>query len=621
MMIGMISSRLFWKLFLGFTAINLLTTATLLITTWRWQEESSYALVERELKTTASLVAKLAEDWLPDDSELDKEELAEQLSEISDQANIEISVLNVEGETVSSTPTFLIGSSTDVLIQLAIERGDATHWADPNYTNEKSRDSQPEDATYGEIPNENSEASSTVEALPHNAYALRVLDEKNQLLGVVVTSQLDGSVRNSLSSLWQLYAIWGFIASLLVIGIGYGVVTHLVGPISVLNAAANAMAKGDYSQRAFVPNNDELGTLASAFNRMSEALDSQLSALQESDRRQATVLRGMMESVVAVDESQSILFANSAAGKLFDFLPPNVVGRPLLEVIRHHTLQEASQAVIRSHQRQRLEIDWDEKNLSVQVTPLVGEPSAGAVIVLHDVTELKRLESLRRDFVANVSHELKTPLSSIKAYTETLQNGASEDAENCPKFLSRIAEQAERLDDLIRDMLSLARIESAQQPFDMRQVDLVKLVLTCVEEHKQRAEARKIELCSIPTDAANSELFVTADFEGLRVILNNLLDNAIKYTTEGGKVNVQWAKEENWVRLDISDTGIGIAEEKLGRVFERFYRVDAARNREQGGTGLGLSIVKHLTQAFGGEVSVNSVEGEGTTFSVSLPSV
>jgi two-component system phosphate regulon sensor histidine kinase PhoR len=258
----------------------------------------------------------------------------------------------------------------------------------------------------------------------------------------------------------------------------------------------------------------------------------------------------------------------------------------------------------------------DKLYLSVQVTPLPGNPCPGAVIVLHDTTELRRLERLRQEFVANVSHELKTPLSSIKAYAETLLNGALGDPENAQKFVGRIEEQADRLHALIQDMLSLARIESVQQPFVINPVNVEDVVRACVEDQRSRAEAKQID---ISLDLPESALRVRADEEGLRIILSNLIDNAVKYTPEGGQVTVHWRSDGEMVSIDVIDSGIGISREDQSRVFERFYRVDKARSRELGGTGLGLSIVKHLAQAFGGAVDVQSSPGLGSTFSVHLP--
>ena len=250
-----------------------------------------------------------------------------------------------------------------------------------------------------------------------------------------------------------------------------------------------------------------------------------------------------------------------------------------------------------------------------------GEPSRGAVLVLHDTSELRRLERLRQEFVANVSHELKTPLSVIKACVETLQLGAVDDIQHRGNFLERIAEQSERLHALILDLLSLARIESGTELFEFGAVPVAPVVQGCLERHRTRAEGRRQTLCvtSHNEDGAEDEHEVWADEEAFGQILDNLIDNAVKYTPEGGQIRVGWRTDGESVCLEVADNGIGIPENDLPRIFERFYRVDKARSREMGGTGLGLSIVKHLVQSLHGTIRATSRVGEGSTFTIRLP--
>lgn len=565
----MLGSRLFWKLFLGFTLVNLLPACLLVRTTWSWQSDQAASLAQRELATAAELLAGPATDWAIDPTEASEASLAE--------------LARRAGLTLEITRTADDKSLT---------------------TSEKAIDQAP----------------------PPNRFH-RALKADDRLVGDLWVESSDASLDRTLSQLWADYATYAPAVALLMVAAGWALVAHLVAPVRSLNRVARAMVAGNYGQRAFVANRDELGSLARSFNQMNEELGQRLNELQTSDRRQATVLGGMIEGVVAIDSDQRILFANAAAGKLFDFFPPQVEGRPIIEAVRSHSLHQAASAAITLRTPQRLEIDWGERVLSVQVTPLVGEQAAGAVVVLHDTTELRRLENLRRDFVANVSHELKTPLSTIKANAETLLLGAVDDKKNRERFLKGIDEQSDRLAELIQDMLQLARIESAQQPFEIEPVKIADLVAPCLENHKQKAEAKRIGLRVEPAEGA-ADALVKADREGLRVILNNLIDNAIKYTPAGegdqeNEVRIAWHPEGNAVtprlRIEITDTGHGIPEEKLSRVFERFYRIDDARSRHLGGTGLGLSIVKHLTQSFGGTVTVENVPNGGAKFSVILP--
>ena len=258
------------------------------------------------------------------------------------------------------------------------------------------------------------------------------------------------------------------------------------------------------------------------------------------------------------------------------------------------------------------------RHLSVRGTPLPGVPSPGVVLVFHDVTDLRRLERMRQDFVANASHELKTPLASIKAYTETLLDWALRDDSVNVRFLEHIDEQAERLNQLILDLLSLARLESGQEIFDHQPLDIVSVIEASVEAHRGRAGAKNLLLAFDP-DGDDEDMIIVADEEAIRQIADNLIDNAIKYTPENGSVHVRCSIRDDAVALEVVDTGIGIPREDLPRIFERFYRVDKARSRELGGTGLGLSIVKHLVQSIGGWVDVASRLGSGTRFTVRFP--
>jgi two-component system phosphate regulon sensor histidine kinase PhoR len=238
------------------------------------------------------------------------------------------------------------------------------------------------------------------------------------------------------------------------------------------------------------------------------------------------------------------------------------------------------------------------------------------MLVIHDLSDVRRLENLRRELVANVSHELKTPLTVIKGYAETLRLGAVNDPEHNVQFIRRIEEQADRLHELIQDLLQIARLEAGSETFDLGPVPLDELISECAGQFADVAAGKGIKLT---TESLLADARAWADEEGVRTILNNLVDNALKFTPAGGSVTIRTRADAATVTLEVRDTGIGIALEDRARIFERFYRVDKARSRELGGTGLGLSIVKHLAQAFGGNVRVESRPGDGSAFFVELP--
>lgn len=364
--------------------------------------------------------------------------------------------------------------------------------------------------------------------------------------------------------------------------------------------------------------------IAELFQTVGEHVTARLSDLQseqlrlkQSHDRLAIVLEAMVEGVVAVDRDERILLANAAAIRLLDLKSDRVSGYPLWESVRLPRLQELVKESIGGTDQHRLEFEVPRTQSTVVavVSRLPGNPCPGAVIVLHDVTDLRRLENLRREFVSNVSHELKTPLASISAYAETLLDGALEDPAINRTFVTRIEEQATRLNTLIFDLLELARVEAEEHAFEIGPVDVSAIVQASSVEHINVAKSKNLNL---KIESPSEPVWGMGDAGGIRTIVDNLVDNAINYTPVGGMVTVRWWRESDRVFLEVRDTGVGIAKEYQARIFERFFRVDRARSREVGGTGLGLSIVKHLCQVFDGEVKVSSRLGHGSTFTVQL---
>ncbi len=413
---------------------------------------------------------------------------------------------------------------------------------------------------------------------------------------------------------------------------------RLTKPVRELTAAARRVGQGDEVPRVRLDAVGAVADLGQTFNRMSDRLAERIARLEEDRQQLRTILSGMVEGVVALDAEQRILFANDRATGLLELTANNPVGRRLWEVVRHRALLDVVQRALAHPEPSQQEITWTgpaQRSLTVHAARLPGTPPRGAVLVLHDTTDLRRLERLRQEFVANVSHELKTPLSVIKACVETLLLGAVEDPLHRGAFLERIAEQGDRLYALILDLLSLARIEAGDELFECTAVPVAAAVRACLERNHARAEARGQTLAmagpdgqsaanGVPTNGvvyadAEDGVEAWADEEAFDQILDNLVDNALKYTAEGGHIRVAWRAEGECVCLEVMDTGIGIPEQDLARIFERFYRVDKARSREMGGTGLGLSIVKHLVQALHGTVGATSRVGHGTTFAVRLP--
>jgi len=383
-----------------------------------------------------------------------------------------------------------------------------------------------------------------------------------------------------------------------------------------LLGVARRLASGDYRARAPL----EDGAVGAEINRLAESVAATVSELSRDKAQLEAVLDQMTEAVVAVDADGVVLVVNPALSRLLGVDPGAARGRSYLESLRQQAISGLISAVLRDGtvlaQEVRL-VAREELVFDAHAAPLRQQGAlAGALVVLHDITRLRRLESVRRDFVANVGHELRTPLASIKGFAETLREGAMRDPEHASEFLGTIEEHADRMAKLVDDLLDLAAIESGHRTPRLEAVELGPLCADVARQLAPQAEAAGVRIETLPMDAVPR---ARADREQLRQILVNLVGNAIKYNERGGLVELSAEARAGGLRVTVRDTGVGIPEADLPRVFERFYRVDKARSREAGGTGLGLSIVKHLVEAHGGQVSVESRQPGGSSFRFTLP--
>ncbi|MEO6708806.1 MAG: ATP-binding protein, partial [Planctomycetota bacterium] len=342
-----------------------------------------------------------------------------------------------------------------------------------------------------------------------------------------------------------------------------------------------------------------------------------------SDRNKLLAILGsMVEGVVAVDRDDRVVHMNEVAGRLLRASPHDSLGKRIWEVTRivevSEILEQARRRAGAADAEVHLAVSNGEARIELRASPLVDGSGAlsGAVVVLNDVTDLRRLESLRRDFVANVSHELKTPLTAIRGLVETLIEDKSMEIATRERFHEKIRDQSTRLSSLVSDLLTIARVESQAMTLERKPLDLRATLRECEARFAPLCEAKGLTL---ELRAPPEPLVVQGDEESLRQIVDNLLDNALKYTPARGRIEVSARAREDEAVLEVSDTGIGIEPRDLERIFERFYRVDKARSRELGGTGLGLSIVKHLVHSLGGRVAVESKLGRGSTFRIVLP--
>lgn len=400
-------------------------------------------------------------------------------------------------------------------------------------------------------------------------------------------------------------------------------------PLARLVDGAVTLAAGDYRHRLVPPDESRLAALGDAINRLASRVEEQIARVRSERDQLEAIVRSMSDGVLVTDRSGRALLANPELRRLFG-LSDDVVGRTMLELSRRSELSELVTATLESGEARQAVVDMrirGRRTIALASTPLSGGDGdhgiQGVVVVARDTTSTTRLDEMRRDFVANVSHELKTPLSAIRAYAETLRDGALDDPPAAERFVGRLIEQSRRLQALLDDLLTLSRLESLEERPRPEPVDLLPILRRAVEVVEEPARARQVEIVFrepvAPLPAA------WGDRESLERLATNLLDNAVKYNRSGGRVTVtltldpEEGAEPRWLLLEVADTGIGIPEESVPRIFERFYRVDKGRARDEGGTGLGLAIVKHVAQSGGGRVEVESDLGVGTLFRVRLP--
>ena len=396
------------------------------------------------------------------------------------------------------------------------------------------------------------------------------------------------------------------IGSLLALGAG----RSIARPLIEIGSAARAIAAGTPPRfpRSGVP---DIDSLVQALRQMHQQLGDRFDELRREQAETTALVESMVEGVIASDERGRILTANPAARRLLGY----ELGEPLPDLpalFRVKAAREVVDAVLRGQAVQDRELEMDGGVFLMNARPL---PSGGSVLVIHDLTDMRRLEAMRRDFVANVSHELKTPLTSISGYAETLLSD-SPDPETTRRFLSTIVSNARRMQRLVDNLLDLARLEAGHWQPEQEPVDIAGAAQETWTTVSDRPGAPSVEF---RVDVSPGAGVAHADADAVRQILTNLLDNSLRYTASGGRIVCRTIREGDGIAISVTDTGSGIVREHLARIFERFYRSDPSRSREEGGTGLGLSIVKHLVEAHGGRVSAESERGAGTTITCWFP--
>lgn len=468
---------------------------------------------------------------------------------------------------------------------------------------------------------ENSHYSKTI----HKEMLYQAILVSNRTDPYVVRMAVSASSLNLLSAEFNKFVL-SILLVIFIIGIvtGYFVVNLVSRPLDQMIKWAQKIASGDLTEKIIPRSDDEIGALANALNAMSSEFRNRMDELNDSRNRVIKMIQTLIDGILVVGPDDAVQFSNGALRKLL-FLGEGPIHNKYFEVIRNHNIIDFIEKTVKpgsGNNARHLEVTIPAGYGPDRVLDLYGIPVFKsnrldwAVFVFRDITEITRMEQTRRDFVANVSHELKTPVSIIKGYTETLLEGALDDRDNARKFLGLIDSDAGRLSKLVDDLLKLSGIESGQLTLETTPCSIAELVDEALVRFKKMANDKQITLeSSIPDNLPKA----LADGERIGEVLINLIDNAVKYTPENGKISLSASVEGDFIRTTVTDTGMGIPKDKLPRLFERFYRVDPGRSRKLGGTGLGLSIVKHIVLAHGGSVNVESRLGEGSSFSFTLP--
>lgn len=539
------------------------------------------------------------------------EELGMQATILADSVGRELEA----GASPAQIQDMIVGLADDVTTRITIVGPDGTVYAD-NVSDPRTMDNH---ANRPEIVRAlaRGEGESSRESTTLDTAFLYVAVPITEVDGAVarVAVPLD-EVQSTVQTIWLWTLIAATVAIAMVVAIAWFIAGRIVGPLEELRKQAHAVAGGDLSARVDPSETREFAEVGYAFNRMTEELESSHDALDQARLRLEAVLAELADGVVITDDEGLVLRMNTAAETLLAANEANSIGKPFVQVVRDHELNQLLRSALDGQEHSEAAIEHGLNRRTLLTTAQVVEDARErlGLVVLRDISELRRLETVRREFVANVSHELRTPLTSIRAMVETLEAGAIEDEAVTSDFLARIVGEVDRLNALVEDLLDLARLEAGRTTLTYTTVDPVELVRTGADRLRPQIDRAHLTM-DVMADGPLQPISV--DRVRLEQVLINLVHNAIKFTPAGGAIRLTVRQGGNQTTIEVQDTGVGIAPVEQIRLFERFYKSDKARRSE--GTGLGLAIAKHIVQAHGGTISVQSVVGEGATFRIVIP--
>lgn len=455
-------------------------------------------------------------------------------------------------------------------------------------------------------------------------YSSNSTGNSSQLVGVLYVRANMKSVYSTINNIMGIFVIASLVAMLLGLGIAIIIARAITRPIEEMKQQTQRIARGDYAGQVRVYSDDELGQLAKAINNLSIRVEESQESTEAERRRLDSVLSHMSDGIIATDRRGNITIINETASDFMDVTAEKAIGSSILDVLKirdDYSLRD----LIENQDELMLDLSSNERDLILNAYfSLIQRESgfiSGLVCVLHDVTEQQKIDNDRKQFVSNVSHELRTPLTSLRSYIEALSDGAWKDPEVAPGFLKVTQEETDRMIRMINELLSLSRMDSGTTRVDMELVNINEMFNYVLDRFDMilKKDDNPAKYYTIKREFTKRDLWVEIDTDKFTQVLDNIMNNAIKYSPDGGVVTCRLLETHNQVIISISDQGLGIPRADLNHVFDRFFRVDKARSRAQGGTGLGLAISKEVVQMLGGRIWVDSVEGKGSTFYISLP--
>lgn len=584
------------KIFLNIVVVLLVGVVICGLLSARVVERNFNSSIEKSLITESGLVRELVGESLLSN----RNDIGEYIGKIKQTTNTRVTILDVLGNVIIDTEK------------------------DFSTMDNHSKREEIAAALKGEV-GKSIRYSDTLKV--DHMYVAQPIFKEGRVIGVVRLAEPLYEINELLGKLYINILIAVLVGLLAASMLGYRMAANITRPLREITYAAENISKGHFDKHINVENRDEVGILAHSINDMASKLNETIMSLQDKNIRLEAIMSSVVNGIIAIDSSERILFINPMAEKLLDVHDREIVGKHLLQVVRNNSLDNYLNTILKDKKYFDTELTLDgssEKVLKFYANPIKQTDKTdikGVIITIQDITELRKLERIRTEFVANVSHELKTPLTSIKGFVETLKMNDMENLQDNRRFLDIIEDEANRLYRLINDILSLSELEQKKFIAKKERINVEKSIMEVVSMLKAQRESKNIELSVNIREGLAS---LNGEADKLKQMLINIIDNAIKYTPENGRVEVEAYNQQeeqggSSVVIKVADNGIGIPKQYIPRLFERFYRVDKARSRKVGGTGLGLAIVKHIVILFNGRIEVNSEVGEGTEFKIILP--